>query len=98
MRIDTYGRVQAEQGFEEFREKIEERYKLTEPNNMTIQLTLTDPEMYTKPWVSDVKTWRKEPRKNVTWYGWYGLFSGLGELICAPMNANPYVSAGKGGD
>jgi len=62
------------------------------------QLTLTDPEMYMKPWVSDTKTWKKEPRKNVTWYGWYGLFSGLGELICAPMNANPFVSAGRGGD
>ena len=81
-----------------FHAKIEERYKLTDPNTLSLQLTLTDPEMYTKPWVSDMKVWRKEPRKNVTWYGWYGLFSGLGELICAPMNANPYVSAGRGGD
>jgi hypothetical protein len=78
--------------------KIEERYKMTDPNTLTLQLTLTDPEMYTKPWVSDIKTWKKEARKNVTWFGWYGLFSGLGELICAPMNANPYVSAGAGGD
>ena len=78
--------------------KIEERYKMTDPNTLTLQLTLTDPEMYTTPWVSDVKTWKKEPRKNVTWFGWYGLSSGLGELICAPMNANPYVSAGSGGD
>ena len=81
-----------------FHAKIEERYKLRDPNTLTLQLTLTDPEMYTKPWVSDVKIWRKESRKNVTWYGWYGLFSGLGELICAPMNANPFVSAGRGGD
>ena len=63
-----------------------------------LQLTLTDPEMYTKRWLSDIKIWRKEARKNVTWYGWYGLFSGLGELICAPMNAHPLVSAGRGGD
>jgi len=81
-----------------FHAKIEERYKLRDPNTLTLQLTLTDPEMYTKPWVSDIKIWRKEARKNVTWYGWYGLFSGLGELICAPMNANPFVSAGRGGD
>src|SRR5438034_842540 len=72
--------------------------QIDDPNTLTLQLTLTDPEMYTKPWVSDVKIWRKESRKNVTWYGWYGLFSGLGELICAPMNANPFVSAGRGGD
>src|SRR5262249_18659450 len=81
-----------------FHAQIEERYKLRDPNTLTLQLTLTDPEMYTKPWVSDVKIWKKESRKNVTWYGWYGLFSGLGELICAPMNAHPLVSAGRGGD
>jgi hypothetical protein len=81
-----------------FNAKIEERYKMTDPNTLELQLTLTDPEMYTKPWVSDLKTWKKEPRKNVTWNGWYGLFSGLGELICAPMNSNPLISSGKGGD
>jgi len=90
--VDQYGYPMS------FQAKIEERYTMTDPNTLTLQMTLTDPAMYTKPWVSDLKTWKKEPRKNVTWYGWYGLFSGLGELICAPMNANPYVSAGKGGD
>jgi hypothetical protein len=90
--LDQYGFPKS------FHAKVEERYKMTDPNTLTLQLTLTDPEMYTVPWVSDVKTWKKEPRKNVTWFGWYGLFSGLGELICAPMNANPYVSAGQGGD
>jgi hypothetical protein len=90
--LDQYGFPKS------FHAKIEERYKMTDPNTLSLQLTLTDPEMYTAPWVSDMKTWKKEARKNVTWYGWYGLFSGLGELICAPMNANPYVSAGSGGN
>src|ERR1051326_827167 len=90
--VDQYGYPKS------FHAKIEERYKMPDPNTLTLQLTMTDPEMYTRPWISDIKTWKKEPRKNVTFSGWYGLFSGLGELICAPMNANPYVSAGKGGD
>jgi len=90
--LDQYGFPKS------FHAKIEERYKMTDPNTLSLQLTLTDPEMYSAPWVSDTKTWKKEARKNVTWFGWYGLFSGLGELLCAPMNANPYVSAGSGGN
>jgi hypothetical protein len=77
--------------------RIEERYKMTDANTLELRLVLNDPKYYSKPWVSDVKVWKKEARKNVTWFGWYGLFSGLGELICAPMNANPHVSGKKGG-
>jgi hypothetical protein len=68
--------------------RIEERYKKTDANTIELTLTLTDPKYYTRPWVSDVKIWKKEPRENVTYFGWYGLFSGLGELLCAPQNAN----------
>jgi hypothetical protein len=77
-----------------FEARIEERYKKTDANTITLKMTLFDPKYYTKPWVSDVKMWKKEPRKNVTYFGWYGLFSGLGELLCAPMNANPVNKKG----
>jgi len=77
-----------------FEARIEERYKKTDANTITLRMTLFDPKLYTRPWVSDVKLFKKEPRKNVTYFGWYGLFSGAGELLCAPMNANPVNKRG----
>jgi hypothetical protein len=68
--------------------RVEERYKRTDAETLQVTLTLFDPTYYTTPWVSDTKTWKKQPRDKATFFGWYGLFSGVGELICAPMNAN----------
>jgi hypothetical protein len=64
--------------------RVEERYRLVDPNTLELTLTVHDPEMYTKPWVSDVKTWRKQPRQNVTRRGWFGVFGGLEQVLCAP--------------
>ena len=61
--------------------RVVERYKRVDADTMTIQLTLYDPKYYTAPWESDVKTWKKQPRDKVTFFGWYGLFSGVGLLI-----------------
>ncbi len=72
-----------------FEARIEERYRKVDEETIELQLTLNDPKNYTRPWVSDIKMWKKEPRENVTWFGWYGLFSGLGELLCAPQNSSP---------
>jgi hypothetical protein len=82
--LDSYGFPRS------FNAKIEERYKLTDPNTLTLTLTLTDPDYYTKPWVSDVKTWKKVPRAQITKAGWYGIY-GQGESICAPMDEKPFV-------
>ena len=65
-----------------------ERYKRVDADTMTVQMTLIDPKYYTAPWESDIKTWKKQSREEVTFFGWYGLYSGVGELICAPENAN----------
>ncbi len=70
-----------------FNARIEERYRRVDADALELQLTLSDPDYYNETWVSDVKTWRRVPRENMTFYGWYGMLSGLGELICAPMNA-----------
>ncbi len=72
-----------------FEARIEERYRKVDAETIELQLTLYDPMYYTRPWVSDTKMWKKEPPENVTWFGWHGLFSGLGELLCAPQNASP---------
>ena len=80
--------------------RIEERYKRVDAETMEVQLTLNDPKYYTKPWVSDVKRFKKEARdaKTVNNFGWYGLFSGLVDLICAPVNAGGVPSNPRGGD
>lgn len=74
--------------------RIEERYRRVDADTLEVRLTLFDPRYYTKPWESDAKIFKKQPREKVTFGGWYGLFSGLGELICAPMNANPVSKRG----
>ena len=71
-----------------FEARVEERYRRIDPDTVQVQLTLYDPKLYTAPWVSDTKTFKRESRENLTFSGWYGLFSGVGELICAPINAN----------
>jgi hypothetical protein len=68
--------------------RIEERYRKVDAITVELQMTLFDPKFYTAPWVSDTKIFKKQTRDEATFFGWYGLFSGVGELICAPMNAN----------
>ena len=66
--------------------RFEERYTRTGPDTIELRLTLYDPAFYTQPWASDVKIYSRVTREDTTFYGWYGLFSGLTEGICAPMN------------
>jgi hypothetical protein len=66
--------------------RFEERYTRTGPDTIELRMTMSDPKFYKAPWVSDVKTFKRVKRENTTFFGWYGLFSGLTEGICAPMN------------
>ena len=66
--------------------RIEERYTRTGPDTIELRMTMYDPKLYTQPWVSDVKTFTRVKRQDTTFFGWYGLYSGLTEGICAPMN------------
>ena len=66
--------------------RIEERYTRTGPDTIELRMTMYDPKYYKEPWVSDVKTFTRVKREATTFYGWYGLFSGITEAICAPMN------------
>ena len=67
-----------------FNARIEERYRRVEADVLELQLTLHDPTYYETPWVSDIKRWSRDDPETQTMYGWYGMFSGLTELICAP--------------
>ena len=66
--------------------RIEERWDRIDADTLEVQLTLHDSTLYTAPWVGDRKTYTRMSREDATFFGWYGLFSGVWESICAPMN------------
>jgi len=66
--------------------RFEERYRRVSADTIEYRLTMWDAKYYREPWVSDLKTFRRIPREDATYYGWYGLFGGITDAICAPMN------------
>jgi len=69
-----------------FDARIEERYRRIDGNTLELQLTLVDPKYYTAPWVSDTKVFKRVASEFMTFSGWYGLYAGITEGACAPMN------------
>ena len=69
-----------------FHARIEERYRRLDYNTIEMQITLYDPEYYTAPYVGAKRTFRKITDENITYFGWKGLFAGVTEGICAPVN------------
>jgi hypothetical protein len=70
--------------------RIEERYQRVGPDVLAVQFTLFDSKYYASPWVGELKQWRRTPRALLTHAGWFGLFSGATEAICAPINENAF--------
>ena len=66
--------------------RFEERYRRVSADTIEYRLTMWDAKYYREPWVSDLKTFRRIPREDATYFGWYGLFGGITDAICAPMN------------
>jgi hypothetical protein len=58
--------------------RLQERYRRIDQNNLEMTLTLTDPKIYTKPWVSDKKTFRLEPKIEVA------------EIFCVPSEEEAF--------
>jgi hypothetical protein len=79
--LDSPGNVKS------FEARIEERYRLIDGDTLEMEMTLYDPMYYTAPYVAETRIFRREPRDRITYFGWYGLFSGVTDLMCAPMNA-----------
>ena len=69
-----------------FHARIEETWTRVDSNTLDLQLTLHDPEYYTAPWIGAKKTYKRIPAELMTFFGWYGLYAGNTEGICAPMN------------
>jgi hypothetical protein len=66
--------------------RFEERYRRVDADTIEYRITMVDPKFYTTPWVSDRKTFERKPPESYTFSGWKGIFSGVTEAICAPMN------------
>jgi len=64
--------------------RFQERYRRTDYDHIEMDLTLTDPKYYAKPWVSQKKSWQllKKPEDYSAQPGWNGLM----EEICAPID------------
>jgi len=76
-----------------FDARIEERYTRVDPDTIDATMTIYDPKNYVAPWPYQVKTKTPTVRRlkrmaseDVNFYGWKGLFSGITEGTCAPMN------------
>jgi hypothetical protein len=52
---------------------LEERYSRPSRNRLRVDLTLTDPVMYTRPWHSSTKVWALIPKEAMTLAGWSGI-------------------------
>jgi hypothetical protein len=45
--------------------RLEERYHRVDRDNLELAVTLEDPEVYTKPWVGDKKTFKLQPQQSL---------------------------------
>ena len=68
------------------RARIEERYTRLDADNIEVLLTLYDPENYTAPWEGTRRVFTRQPEGVYTFFGWKGIFSGVTESICAPVD------------
>ena len=84
--LDEYGNPKS------FDAKFEERYKMLDADHIEGQLTINDPKNFTTPWVQPASTFTRMKPDEVNFFGWKGLFSGLTDAICAPMNENNFDS------
>ena len=64
--------------------RIKERFRLTDPNTMTIEMTLTDPKVLTTPW-----TTTRVLKRHRTWT--------LAEYVCEENNRKFLDASGKAG-
>ena len=73
--------------------RLEERYRRLGPDLLELVMTITDPVIYTEPWVSELKVFRKLAREESSVNGWYELF----DERCVPVDEfdfNANVRAG----
>jgi hypothetical protein len=65
---------------------MQERYRRISPDMMELEVTITDPKLYTKPWVAGKHTYTIVPREQLVFEGWGGFLEG----ICAPLDEHDF--------
>lgn len=78
--LDQYGYPISEQAV------LEERWERPSPNRLRVQMTLTDPTLYTTPWKSSVKVWTLIPKEKMAAAGWAGIL----EDRCVPSDESMF--------
>jgi len=73
-----------------FDAQFEERYRRIDVDTLEGQLTINDPANYTAPWVQPPSRFERMRPEHVSYFGWDGLFSGVTDAICAPMNESGF--------
>jgi hypothetical protein len=74
--------------------RIRERYTRVAYDRMELEITVTDPKIYTTPWVSEKKTFRLLPKEDTKIpglgdaKGWYG----IAEELCVPLDEVDYFN------
>ncbi len=66
--------------------RLEERYRRIAPDRLELVMTINDPVIYTAPYVSDRKVFRKLPREESSVNGWYELL----EERCVPSDEKDF--------
>jgi hypothetical protein len=82
--LDVYGNPMS------FDARFEERYRRIDVDTIEGQLTINDPANYTAPWTHAPSLFERMPTEHVSYFGWDGLFSGVTDAICAPMNESEF--------
>jgi hypothetical protein len=78
--LDMYGFPVSEKAV------LVERWERPSPNRLRLQMTLTDPVNYTRPWTSSVKTWAAVPRQRMALDGSPNGWADLLEDKCVPAD------------
>ena len=70
-----------------FDARVEERWTRIDADTLELRMTLHDPTYYTAAWGGDYPIlFKPENPDYVSYYGWDGLYSGVTEQICAPLD------------
>lgn len=62
--------------------RLTERWRRTAADTLEVSMTVTDPLIYAKPWVSETKKWKLVPREKLAIDGW----AALAEDKCVPLD------------
>jgi hypothetical protein len=66
--------------------RMQERYRRISADNVELDVTITDPALYTKPWVAGKHSYTFVPKEEITFEGWSGFLEG----ICAPADEQDF--------